>query len=187
MDGTVAAGTALTGRPAPALTRPGSASRRRDGGDGKPGSERMASGRFGSVEGRLPRQAQLRPRRIGAGPALLRARFAFGMEIAGRGRRRTGRHRRSNRVGGNVSPMRRSGSASRRSGCRGGPGIAEPDPARYQATEDAFGNKAGLGMRTRRRRSLRRRCPGNCTRGSSTCIRKRWRAAGPGAWPSSWR
>ena len=74
MDGTGAAGTALAGRPAPALTRPGSASRRRDGGAGKPRSERMASGRFGSVEGRSPRQVSLRPRRIGAGPAPLRAR-----------------------------------------------------------------------------------------------------------------
>ena len=73
MDGTGAAGTALTGRPAPALTRPGSASRRRDGGEGKPGSERRASGRFGSVEGRSPGQAQLRPRRVGAGPSPLGA------------------------------------------------------------------------------------------------------------------
>ena len=39
MDGIDAAGMALFGRPAPARTRPGSASRRRDGGDGKPQSE----------------------------------------------------------------------------------------------------------------------------------------------------
>ena len=51
--------------------------------------------------------------------------FAFGKEIAGRVRRHTGRYRRGDRVRGSVSPMRRSGSASRRSGCRGGPGIAE--------------------------------------------------------------
>ena len=74
MDGTGAAGTALTGRPAPARTRPGSASRRRAGRDGKLGSERMASGRFGSVGGRSPGKAWLGPRRIGGGPAPLRAR-----------------------------------------------------------------------------------------------------------------
>ena len=79
--------------------------------------DRPGLGRGGSAAGR--------PR---SGPG-----FAFGMEIGDRLHRDTGRYRRGNRVGASVSPMRRSGSASRRSGWRGGLGIAETDTARYRS------------------------------------------------------
>ena len=73
-----------------------------------------------------------------AGPAQGPVRLWEG--TAGSVHRRTGRHRRSNRVGDSVLPIRRSGSASRRSGCRRGPGIAQSDAARYRATVDAKPN-----------------------------------------------